>query len=331
MADDPNAPPQVPMQPGALPQQLFGATPQMPQLATSSPDDLTASMVAASNLGQQQFAADAQRRAALANQLAQLQQQQQGLPLPQTGYRPQFQPMDSAGHVLGDIGKGLLLGLGATGPGRAIQEAKYGPGEREYQMKAGSLAGQIAEIQKQMGSESEAMSAAGGMTAKPMTAAARVAVGEMNNQTRQLHDRMWQDIQGQKLKLDQQLGQGKITAENYRTQMEQIINAAHDRTAMAVAGMTTDQRDRDAQLQSFEQEYRINRENLLSGALGGAVGILPQQPSQTPNAPPGPKARGSSVRPTVNTAPARPANVPANYIFKENGPKGRGWYKPTNQ
>jgi hypothetical protein len=26
--------------------------------------------------------------------------------------------------------------------------------------------------------------------------------------------------------------------------------------------------------------------------------------------------------------PQRPANVPGNYIFKENGPKGRGWYKP---
>jgi hypothetical protein len=28
------------------------------------------------------------------------------------------------------------------------------------------------------------------------------------------------------------------------------------------------------------------------------------------------------------TEPDRPANVPPNYVFKENGPKGRGWYKP---
>lgn len=26
--------------------------------------------------------------------------------------------------------------------------------------------------------------------------------------------------------------------------------------------------------------------------------------------------------------PARPAHVPANYVYKEDGPKGKGWYKP---
>jgi len=31
---------------------------------------------------------------------------------------------------------------------------------------------------------------------------------------------------------------------------------------------------------------------------------------------------------TNTTAPSRPANVPADYVFNENGPKGRGWYKP---
>lgn len=29
--------------------------------------------------------------------------------------------------------------------------------------------------------------------------------------------------------------------------------------------------------------------------------------------------------------PQRPANVPQDYVFKENGPKGRGWYKPKAQ
>lgn len=28
------------------------------------------------------------------------------------------------------------------------------------------------------------------------------------------------------------------------------------------------------------------------------------------------------------TEPQRPANVPEGYIFKEDGPKGKGWYKP---
>lgn len=29
--------------------------------------------------------------------------------------------------------------------------------------------------------------------------------------------------------------------------------------------------------------------------------------------------------------PPRPANVPSDYIYQENGPKGKGWYKPTTK
>lgn len=31
------------------------------------------------------------------------------------------------------------------------------------------------------------------------------------------------------------------------------------------------------------------------------------------------------------TTPVRPANVPADYVFQENGPQGRGWYKPKSK
>lgn len=31
---------------------------------------------------------------------------------------------------------------------------------------------------------------------------------------------------------------------------------------------------------------------------------------------------------TEHAEPERPANVPANYVYKANGPKGEGWYKP---
>ena len=48
------------------------------------------------------------------------------------------------------------------------------------------------------------------------------------------------------------------------------------------------------------------------------VGLnAPNQPGSLAN-----KAGGGGIE------PPRPANVPANYVFQENGPKGRGWYRP---
>lgn len=34
------------------------------------------------------------------------------------------------------------------------------------------------------------------------------------------------------------------------------------------------------------------------------------------------------AQPAGGKEPERPGNVPANYVYKENGPKGEGWYKP---
>jgi hypothetical protein len=39
----------------------------------------------------------------------------------------------------------------------------------------------------------------------------------------------------------------------------------------------------------------------------------------------GPASKNAPTSPT----PARPANVPEGYVFKENGPKGKGWYAPS--
>jgi hypothetical protein len=71
--------------------------------------------------------------------------------IPKMGYQPNFQPMDSAGHVLGDIGKALLLGLSATGPGRAVEGAVYGPRVRQYEAGQQQKAQQIEALKSQAG------------------------------------------------------------------------------------------------------------------------------------------------------------------------------------
>jgi hypothetical protein len=286
-------------------------TPQAPPVQPGTTDDpLTNAMVSSMQTGQQQFQQDVGRRAQLAQQLQQLQAQQSGsapmsdgtlLRAPKTGYEPHFQPMNSVGHVLGDIGKGALLGLSATGPGRAVSEAVYGPGERRYATQAGSLANQIAEIQKQMGSESEAMQAASGMASKPMAAAARYQVGVMNNQTRQLHDRAMEGLRGQFQQLQQQIAAGKLTQEQARTKAMVLIGQGHDQAIQSVAGTHADQADRDTQIKAFEDEYKVGTDNMLKQWFGDAMGIAPQAPSKSPTAAPGPKAAGSKVQSKPST------------------------------
>lgn len=101
--------------PGTLAQQL----PQQPQQAQpQGPQDLNSSLLQSSEDARRLMAEQITRVRALSDQASALRQQQGALPMPKMGYQPNFQPMDSFGHVMGDIGKGLLLGLSATGPGQ---------------------------------------------------------------------------------------------------------------------------------------------------------------------------------------------------------------------
>lgn len=150
-----------------------GASPSVPPDPT-----LDRSLLEASEQGRQLVAEQIARARSQADTMQQLREQQAALPLPATGYRPHFQPPDSVGHLLGDVGKGLLLGLTATRPGRAVESSIYGPGQREYAMRSGSLARQIEEVQEQQKTEQQPVAAAAGMVYHPYMAGARMLGAE---------------------------------------------------------------------------------------------------------------------------------------------------------
>jgi hypothetical protein len=86
---------------------------------------------------------------------AAIRQQQANMQVPPMGYRPKFESpagkgvMGGIGAVLGDIGKGALMGLAATRPGQAVQGAIYGPGMHQYQAQRQQLADQLSTLKSQ--------------------------------------------------------------------------------------------------------------------------------------------------------------------------------------
>jgi hypothetical protein len=132
--------------PQTSPVQPQGAMPQ-PQSAPAMPQgaDLMGLM---SQIAQQYQMPAMAGEMGIAKQMGPLTQE---APIPKMGYQPEFQPITGQGpggdikNLLGDVGKALLLGLSATGPGRAVQGAVYGPRVRQYeagqQQKAQRIAG----------------------------------------------------------------------------------------------------------------------------------------------------------------------------------------------
>lgn len=311
---------------------------QQPQMPATAPapagpsaggmDPLTSSMIQASRLGQEQYSVEAARRATLAQQLDLLMkaQQAQGANPPKMGYEPGWEHGHGVGGAIRNVGRGILTGLESTGPGRAVEESVYGPGMRRYQSEMGTRAQQIADIQKQMGSETEAQTAATGMTAKPMTAMARYGAAVLNDQTRRIHNDATEKLRAELTQVQKQLGEGKITAENARTQADMIIARGHDSAIQNVAGTYSDQRDRDEQIQAEESEW--SKDILgIKGALGTLFGAAPP-PSQRGSAPPGPKARGSKVAPAKAVAPS--STPPQGATHKGMGPDGQMHWSNSN-
>src|SRR5579871_2747601 len=87
-------PPTNPVQPQAQPVQ-----------AGTQQDPMAAQALQGMQQGQQLLGEQVQRQRNLADTAAQLQQQRAQMQMPKMGYQPQFKPMNSAGNVLGDIGR----------------------------------------------------------------------------------------------------------------------------------------------------------------------------------------------------------------------------------
>lgn len=244
--------------------------------------------------------------------------------LPKMGYQPKFQPMDSAGHALGDIGKGLLLALASTGPGRAIQGGIYGPGIRQYEAKYGALGERIKELQSQQQIEEQPMGSAASIAVKPFSGYGSYMRGEaslMNAQTQRVAEQHKNAIQMRANEIRQQLGSGKLTQEQARTEMMKYLGDEHNAMMRDVAAVTTDRATQVEQMRAAEEDFKTESDHWLQNLFGQA----PEKPVTPAAGTPKSAAKASST-----AAPQRPSNVPSNYVFKENGPKGRGWYRPTS-
>lgn len=224
-----------------------------------------------SQMGTQAFGQQLQQNQGLQQQLQGLQQQQANLPVPPMGYHPNFQPMDSAGHVLGDVGKALLLGLSATGPGRAVQQAYYGPGVERYETQRGALAQQISEIQGQQKTGTEALGAESNMSTRSGMVIPRIETaetGRMNAQTRQVAEQHHNAVEMEGNRIKQQLGQGKLTQEQARTQMMGIIARETNGARRDVANILGNTRESVEQQQAAEQDFKEMSDHWLQNFLG---------------------------------------------------------------
>lgn len=263
--------------PGTLAQQV----PQQPQ--QQGPQDMNAELLQGSQQARQMLAEQVQRVRALSDQAAALRQQQASLQVPKMGYQPNFQPMDSFGHVMGDIGKGLLLGLASTGPGQRVQGAMYGPGIQEYKAKSGSLAQQIQEIQGQQKTEEETLPALSQAIYHPYMAAGQYMRGQaamMNAQSEGVYKQHMAKVQDESNRIKADLGAKKITEEQARTRMMQVIGQERNAAMVEAAGLHADATEGSAQMRAVEQQFSTESNHLLEYVFGA-----PTPPTITPNQP----------------------------------------------
>jgi hypothetical protein len=241
--------------------------------------------------------------------------------IPKMGYQPNFQPMDSAGHVLGDIGKALLLGLSATGPGRAVEGAVYGPRVRQYEAGQQQKAQQIEALKNQAGAygqTGESASRAIGGLGEASYRQGMLGLGAQRNQiNQQKADQQGQKIaneyavQGQRLaqgwdRLDQ--GQQNIAIKQWFDKgVLQSMNARID------AGMDENSARLQAQedMKAAATQSGFATKYPILGQLMGAVGLSPDLTS----------APAAGVPKPVGQAPRR-AGGPAKPAAKSGPPKG---------
>lgn len=310
----------------ALPQQASPLPPTAP--VAPSGDPFLQSAIQSAELGRQQFSQTEAERRAIGSQIQQkLAEQSQVGP---RSYQPQFQPANSFRNVAGDVGRGLMSVMGGSVPGQSIQGAVYGKNREQY----GRLAEQIKSLQELQTGTEKPLEAESQLGVKSVMAAGREQQGAaaiMNAQNRAVHDRTMEQLKGQMQQIQKELGAGKLTAEAARTQAMILIGRGHDQAIQAVAGTAADQRDRDAQVKAFEDEFKVNTDNMFKQFFGGLLGTATQPPSANPAAPAGPKASGS--KPGANVAAGAIVYDPQGIAHRADGtaPLPKGWSTTKKQ
>lgn len=356
---DKNPQPQQPAPLGMFPPPPIQAQPDMQGMAMGIPaapqqmQDFIPTAMQESQQGRQGLATEAQR---IQNNISR-QQQLEDYVRQMSGhlaYQPHMAPMTGQGighdilNVLGNLGRGALTGLAATGPGQAIQNVAYSQ-PRAY------VADAIREIQQRQGQnavEGELARTYGGEATHALYPAARyggeqlrtgteVQIAGMNDATRRLIDQHRTALEAQANQIRMQLGQGKITQEAARTEMMGLLGNAHNEMMRDVAGMVSQRAETVQGQQAAESTWKTQVEHPLLQMLG----LAPEPPTQrqfqptTPQAQPAPQQQkggtsqqkpqgkpGQQGKGTVTlTSGGRRYNIPRHMVgeFKKDHPDAR--------
>jgi hypothetical protein len=310
--------------------------PPTPQQAVMPGQDLASQLqqqaLQQGQMGSQAFQQGQQNIQDLGQRAQALQQQLGSLQRPKTSVTDEpwmkMQPVTHQGvgadlkNLLADIGRGALAGVASTGPGRSIQQGLYGGGERAYKTQSENLASQIADIQTQQKTATEGLNAASNMAYRPGMTLAREQQAQaavMNANTKATYDAANVELRQKAQVLQKQIADGKLTQEQARTQMMGEIAKNRDKTLQGIAGMYSDQRDRDAQVGAVENEYK----QLMEHPLESLLGLGPTAPSQTATPAAGPKVTGSAPPKKAATGIQEGATAtgPNNHKIKFTGGK----------
>lgn len=298
-------------------------------------DPLQSSLVQSSDTGRQAFNTQLQRSQAQGDKAGPLIQQQ-GEASKDLSFSPSFKHGGGAGSFFHNLGQVLMTIGASTGPGRAIEDTVYAKRRGEYAGRAQ----EISDIQKQQQEEEQPLASAAGMVYHPIMAGASVERAHAATQNADTNAQRALDRHSEALtrlgqnftKLDQ--GQQKLQLDTwYKGAYLDAFKArtdAGEEVGMAKVGALKD-------VATSIQSNKMINESPIKSMLMDMMGIMPDiqvpqggssvttKPGQ-PNPQPKNKS-GAAAAKSDPGAPARPGNVPANYVFR-NGSKGKGWYKP---
>lgn len=339
----PNELEQLPTDPGqsraAVLQSLFPQNPQAnagaPSIAGAAPPpspanpdaDLRQTIQQQSQLGTGAFGEREKASMDLGTQMQQEMTQRE-----QIGPRS-FQPNIVHGQgpkgFLHNLGQALITIGAATTPGQRVQDVAYSKPREEYAERSK----RIEELQAEQKGIQEPMSSAAQLAYKPYQAeAAEKKAGAAQTAAQARADSV---IMQHQTALDRIAGMKDIAAKRNAVMLEvQKMRSDIQRETTGMKDVTQEDVARIlASSAQTLQNTKFAEDPDAWGMFKRAIGITPAQaPSgaqPVAGETPLPARKAAAPKPAkVGAAPARPAGVPSDYVYKENGPKGKGWYRP---
>ena len=260
---------------------------------------------------------------------------------------PSFVHGQGAGGFFHNLGQALLaLGL-ATKPGQAVDAAVHSKQRQEY-------AGRSEEI-KALQKQQELTQQPEGALSNALYHGANIGINQQKADTAQQRaDTYAEDVAAKSADrlVKEQQGWGRLTVAQQKQKLTDWYE--HERVMLEGRGQDLGLTKAEIAAQTgrsiaaaIQGNSYIKEHPILYGVAQAIPGLkeylpdmqapegavtdtmkpgqsLPQGKAKAPSTPEASRAAGKGA----SAAPARPANVPPNYIYKKNGPKGEGWYRP---